>query len=91
MVCVGGDLSDHFIPTPCYRQGHLPLDQVAHSPIQPGLLQGRVHPQPCWATCSSVSPLSHKEFFSRVYGISTLLQLKAISPHPDLIKSPSPG
>ena len=24
-------------PTPCYRQGHLPLDQVAHSPIQPGL------------------------------------------------------
>ena len=21
---------------PCYRQGHLPLDQVAHSPIQPG-------------------------------------------------------
>jgi len=21
----------------CYRQGHLPLDQVAHSPIQPGL------------------------------------------------------
>ena len=22
---------------PCYRQGHLPLDQVAHSPIQPGL------------------------------------------------------
>jgi len=30
-------------PTPCYRQGHLPLDQVAHSPIQPGLecFQGR--------------------------------------------------
>jgi len=27
---------------PCYRQGHLPLDQVAQSPIQPGLehLQG---------------------------------------------------
>jgi len=21
----------------CYRQGHLPLDWVAHSPIQPGL------------------------------------------------------
>ena len=21
----------------CYRQGHLPLDQVARSPIQPGL------------------------------------------------------
>ena len=37
MVCVGRDLSDHLVPTLCYRQGHLPLDQVAHSPIQPGL------------------------------------------------------
>ena len=24
------------VKTPCYRQGHLPLDQVAQSPIQPG-------------------------------------------------------
>ena len=31
-----GMFKDHLIPTPCYMQGHLPLDQVAHSPIQPG-------------------------------------------------------
>ena len=50
MVWVRRDLYDHLIPTPCYRQGHLPLDQVAHSPIQPGLvvLPGREHPQPHW-------------------------------------------
>jgi len=28
MVCVGRDLEDHLVPTLCYRQGHLPLDQV---------------------------------------------------------------
>ena len=37
MVWVGRGLYDHPVPTPCYRQGHLPLDQVAQSPIQPGL------------------------------------------------------
>ena len=37
MVWVGKDLEDHRVPTLCHRQGHLPLDQVAHSPIQPGL------------------------------------------------------
>jgi len=42
MVWVGRDLRDHVVPTHCYGQGHLPLDQVAQSPIQPGLehLQG---------------------------------------------------
>lgn len=43
MVWIGRDLKDHKAPTPqCYRQGHLPLEQVAHSPIQLGLehLQG---------------------------------------------------
>ena len=31
---------------PCYQQGHLPLDQVVQSPIQPGLghLTGRLVP-----------------------------------------------
>ena len=41
-------------PTPGYRQGHLPPDQVAHSPIQPGIecLQGGgIHS--LWATCAS--------------------------------------
>ena len=43
MVWVGRDLQDHVVPTPCCRQGHLPLDQVAHSPVQSGLecFQGR--------------------------------------------------
>lgn len=27
-VCVGKDLKDHFIPTPCSGQGHLPPAQV---------------------------------------------------------------
>ena len=41
-VWVGRDLKGHLIPAPCHRQGHLPPDQVAQSPIQPGLkhLQG---------------------------------------------------
>ncbi|EOA97032.1 hypothetical protein Anapl_17450, partial [Anas platyrhynchos] len=42
MVWVGRDLKDHPVPPPCHGLGHLPLDQVAQSPIQPGLehLQG---------------------------------------------------
>jgi len=37
MVWVGRDLQRSSSPTPCHGQGHLPLDQVAQSPIQPGL------------------------------------------------------
>uniref|UniRef100_A0A672TM59 Uncharacterized protein n=1 Tax=Strigops habroptila TaxID=2489341 RepID=A0A672TM59_STRHB len=37
MVCVGRDLKAHPVPVPCHGQGHLPLDQVAPSPVQPGL------------------------------------------------------
>jgi len=37
MVWVGKDLKGHLIPTPLHGQGHLLLDQVAQSPIQPGL------------------------------------------------------
>jgi len=37
MVWVGRDLKGHFIPTPLHGQGHLPLDQVAQSLVQPGL------------------------------------------------------
>ena len=31
MVWAGRDLKDHLVPTPCHKQGHLPLDQVAQS------------------------------------------------------------
>lgn len=37
MVRVGSDLVDHLVPLPCHRQGCLPLDQVAPSPVQGGL------------------------------------------------------
>jgi len=37
MVWVGRDLKDHPVPNPRHGQGHLPLDQAAPSPIQPGL------------------------------------------------------
>ena len=37
MVWVGRDLTDHLV-APCgYGQGPLPPDQVAQSPVQPGL------------------------------------------------------
>lgn len=31
------DLKKHLVPTPCHGQKHLPLDQVAQIPVQPGL------------------------------------------------------
>jgi len=37
MVWVGRDLKDRLVPAPRHGQGHLPLDQAAQSPIQPGL------------------------------------------------------
>ena len=37
MIWVGRDIVDHLAPTLHHGQGHLPLDQVAQSPVQPGL------------------------------------------------------
>ena len=37
IVWVGRDLKDHLAQPPCKEQGHLPLDQVAQSPVHPGL------------------------------------------------------
>lgn len=42
-VWVGEALKAHFIPTFCYRQGHLPLIQVVPSPIQRGGIHPFVH------------------------------------------------
>jgi len=33
------------LPTPCHGQGHLSLDQVAQSPIQPGLAPSMIFPK----------------------------------------------
>ena len=37
MAWVEKDHNDHLVSTPCYVQGHPPLDQAAHSHIQPGI------------------------------------------------------
>jgi len=37
MVGFGRDFKDHLFQPPCHEQGHLPLEQVAQSSIQPGL------------------------------------------------------
>jgi len=37
MVWVGRDIIDNLVPILCHEQGHLPLDQAAQSPFQPGL------------------------------------------------------
>ena len=39
MVWVEGTLQMSLLQSPCHGQGHLPLDQVAQSPIQPSLQQ----------------------------------------------------
>ena len=63
MIWVGWDLSDHPVPTPCYRQGHLPLDQVGQSPIQPDLehLRGRVSTASLGKQC--LTTFTAKNFF----------------------------
>ena len=42
MLWVEGTFRGHLAQAPCSEQGHLALDQVAQSPIQPGIecLQG---------------------------------------------------
>ena len=79
----GRDLYAHVVPTPFYRQGHLPLAQVAHSSIQPGLEcfhGGGIHS--LWATCSVSHHPHSKEFLPDIWSKSALLQFKAISLHP---------
>ena len=73
---------------PCYRQGHLLLDQVAHSPILPGLeFPGRRHSQPCWATFfQRLITLIVKNFFL----ISSLnLPSSSLKPFPLLLSLPA--
>jgi len=36
IIWVGRDLKDHLVQLPCNKQGHLQLDQVAQSLVQPG-------------------------------------------------------
>ncbi|KAK4823100.1 hypothetical protein QYF61_025838 [Mycteria americana] len=47
-----GTFKGHLVQPRCNEQGHLQLDQVAQSPLQPDLMfPGMGHLQPPWATC----------------------------------------
>lgn len=83
MVSVGRDLKGHLSQSFCHGEGHFPLDQVAHSPIQPVPKQfqawaiPRFSGQPVPVTYHPhskafipnilISPLSLKIFFFVVY------------------------
>ncbi|KAK4821804.1 hypothetical protein QYF61_003833 [Mycteria americana] len=76
MIWVAKDLKDHLVPTPCHGQGQLPLDQVAQSPMQPGLehFQG-------WGIhnfSGQSVPVPHHPLILKC----TLSQVKAITPCP---------
>ena len=74
MVWVGRGLKGHLVL--CHGQGHLPLDQVAPIPIQPGLAQ----PQALCAACSSVSPAQPHGLLGVVLGSRVALWASA-PPH----------
>ena len=70
---------------PCYRQGHLPLDQAAHSPIQPSLdcLQGMViHTLSC-NLFQCLTTLTVKNFF--LSSIHLNLPSSSLKPFPLLL------
>ena len=64
MIWVGKNIKDHLVPFPCYREGHLPLDQVAQSLIQPGLewLQGEAFTASLWNLFHYFATLKLKNF-----------------------------
>ena len=74
----------HLEQTPCNEQGHLPLDQIAQSPVQPDLkcLQGwGLH----YLSGQPVPVFHHthcKKFLPYIQSKSTLPQFKAITPCP---------
>lgn len=41
-VCVVRDLKNHSVSSPCHGQGHLPVNQVALSSVQPSLVSERL-------------------------------------------------
>jgi len=65
MVWVGRNFKDHLVPSPCHEQGHLPLDQVAQSSIQPGLehCQGGASTASLSNLCQCLITLIVKNFF----------------------------
>ncbi|KAK4818789.1 hypothetical protein QYF61_019135 [Mycteria americana] len=79
-----GTFKDHLVQPPCHGQGHLSLDQVAQSTIQPGLEHfqgGGIHN----FSEQSVPVAYHphcKKFLPYVQSKSTLFQFQTIAPCP---------
>lgn len=64
-ACTDGKIDYHRIIEWAYRQGHLPLSQVAQSnPTWPGTLPWVRHPQILWATYSSILPPSNGRIYT---------------------------
>jgi len=61
-----GTFKRHLVQSPCNEQGHLSLDQVAQSPIQPGLQTSNDGALLLWVTCSSVSPPHHPHGLKKI-------------------------
>jgi len=68
MVGVKRKLKHHLVPSPCHGQGHLPPDQVAQSPLQPGL--DHLHGWSIHSFCGQPVPVPHhrlsKEFIPNI-------------------------
>ena len=60
-----GTFKGHLVQLPCNEQGHLQLDQIAQSPIQPDTecLQGWVHPPPLGNLFQCLTILIIKDIF----------------------------
>uniref|UniRef100_A0A8B9F808 Peptidase S1 domain-containing protein n=1 Tax=Amazona collaria TaxID=241587 RepID=A0A8B9F808_9PSIT len=77
-------LEAHPVPTPCHGQGHLPLDRVAPSPVQPGV----EHCQGWDSHSFSGQPVPgpqhphREELLPKISSQSPLCQVKAIAPCP---------
>ena len=59
------NLKSHLVSSPCHGQGHLPLSQVAPSPIQPGLEHFRdgAATASLGNLCQGLTTLTGKNFF----------------------------
>lgn len=84
MVSVRGCLIDHLIPIPCREQGHLPVEQVAQSPVQLVLLH--FHEWGILSFSGQPVPFPHQphseKFLLYAYLNLPSLSLKMVTPSP---------
>jgi len=86
----------HLVQTPCNEQRHLPLDQVAQSPVQPDL--ACFHRWGIYHLCGQPVPVfhhpHHKKILPYIQSKSTLLYFKTITlvlSQQALLKNASPS